>query len=108
MAEITQENTEIRKYLLGDILTDEKMREIEERLMTDDDFYQEFSIEEAELTQDYADGYLEADERESFERNFLVSDERLEKVKIAKAFRQYANGQKKDKEIIEAEKNKER
>ncbi len=58
--------------------------------------------------QDYADGYLDADERESFERNFLVSDERLEKVKIAKAFRQYADGHKKDTEIIEDEKNKER
>jgi CHAT domain-containing protein len=91
MAEKTHESAEIKNYLLGNISSEEKMREIEKRLMTDDEFYQEFSIEESELVQDYADGYLSAGERESFEKNYLVSDERLEQVKIAKALRQYVN-----------------
>lgn len=91
MSEKTHENTEIRNYLLGNISSEEKMQEIEKRLMTDDDFYQALSIEESELVQDYADGYLSASEKENFEKNYLTSDERVEKVKIAKAFRHYAD-----------------
>lgn len=78
---------ELREYLLGDIKSEDVQTVIEEKLMTSDDYFQEFLEEEEELIQDYVDGHLTVSEVESFETNFLKSVERQEKVKFAKALR---------------------
>lgn len=87
MPEELETNHELRKYLLGSIRTEEEKTVIEERLMTSDEYFQEFLIEEEELIQDYVDGHLTASEHNSFEKNYLISDKQRDKVKFAKALR---------------------
>lgn len=103
----TDEKTEIRKYLLGSVPSEEKREAIEERLMTDEAYFTGLLVEEEELIQDYADGDLGGDERLNFEKNFLLSDERRQKVIFSQALGKYAKEQKSKKEITEpAQKNK--
>lgn len=87
----THETGEIRKYLLGHIQVEDERRKIEERLMLDDDYFEEILMEEEELIQDYADGHLNADERRRFEKHFFISEERRQKIKFAMALRRYIN-----------------
>lgn len=87
----THYNAEIRKYLLGNIKVEDERRKIEERLMLDDDFFEELLIEEEELIQDYVDDHLDTDERQSFEKHFLISEERRQKINFARALRRYIN-----------------
>lgn len=107
MTEETHKNSEIRNYLLGNITIEEEREKIEKRLLLDDDFIEEYSIEESELVQDYADGPLSEAEQENFERNYLVSEERWKKVKFARAFRQYVDEQIIENETAESEIKKE-
>jgi hypothetical protein len=93
----THYNLEIRKYLLGDIKLEDERRKIEERLMLDDDFFEELLIEEEELIQDYVDEQLDTDERQSFEKHFLISEERRQKIIFAWALRRYINEQQSPK-----------
>ncbi len=84
------EQSKLRKYILNDI-SDEARSEIEERLLTDDEYFEEVSMAEENLIQDYADGNLDAKERERFENCFLSSEENRQKVKFARALRKYVN-----------------
>ena len=103
----TAEKTEIRKYLLGSVPSEEETESIEKRLMTDEAYFTELLVEEEELIQDYAVGDLNDDERLNFEKNFLLSDERKQKVVFSQALGKYAKEQKSKKAIIEpAQKNK--
>ena len=63
----------IREYLL-DKLTDDEQEKIEERLMVEDDFFQELEISKDELIQEYRAGELSQEEQQSFER-FLSTPE---------------------------------
>lgn len=84
---------EIRKYLLGNIQAEDERRKIEKRLMLDDDYFEELLMQEEELIQDYVDGQLSTDERQSFEKHFLISEERRHKIQFARALRRYIDGQ---------------
>lgn len=87
----THENAEIRKYLLGNIQVEDERRKIEERLMLDDDYFEELLMQEDELIQDYVDDQLSTDERQKFEKHFLISEERRDKIRFARALRRYIN-----------------
>ena len=86
----THEIAEIRKFLLGYIQVEER-RKIEERLMSDDDYFEEISMQEEELIQDYVDGQLNTDEGRRFKKYFFISEERRQKIKFARALRRYIN-----------------
>ena len=87
----THETAKIRKYLLGYIQVEDERRKIEERLMLDDDYFEEILMQEEELIQDYVDNHLNADERRRFEKHFFISEERRQKIKFARALRRYIN-----------------
>src|SRR5688500_11322728 len=91
-------NDELRKYLLGDINSEEDKTFIEEKLIISDDFFQELLIEEEELVQDYVDGHLTLSEKQSFEKNYLISDERRKKINFAGAFRKMISEEIRTKE----------
>jgi cytochrome c-type biogenesis protein CcmH/NrfG len=76
------EQFELRAYLLGMCEGADKKEIIEERLLLDEDYFQQFLLQEEELIDDYINDELDADERRFFESHFLISDERREKVKI--------------------------
>ncbi|HKU75694.1 MAG TPA: hypothetical protein VJR02_17410 [Pyrinomonadaceae bacterium] len=74
MALNNNDQTRIREYLLGK-LNDDEQQKIEERLMVEDDLFQEFEISKGELVEEYRANELSRDEQQWFERNFLASPE---------------------------------
>jgi len=83
-----EEQNAIRKYLLG-LLPPAEQPPLEERLFTDDAFYEEFLIVEGELIDQYLTGHVSESEREGFENHFLTTPERQQKVRFARALRRY-------------------
>jgi len=78
----------MRSYLLGDV--DETSRDdVELRLFTDKDYADRMSTAEDNLIDDYVFGGLSQSEREKFDANFLINDERQKKIRIAQAFEVY-------------------
>jgi len=74
MALNNNDQARIRDYLLGKLSEDDQ-RIIEERLMTEDDLFQELEISKSELVEDYRANELSRDEQRWFESHFLASPE---------------------------------
>ncbi|MFL6285042.1 MAG: hypothetical protein ACJ74Q_18015 [Pyrinomonadaceae bacterium] len=77
----------VRKYLLGQLAEGER-EWMEERLLTDDEFYEtvtalEDKVED-ELIDQYLDGELTGEGREHFERLLLYTPERADKLRLIK------------------------
>ena len=83
------EQNPIRLYLLGK--PDERGRdEFEQRLFADDEFLEEVMAAEDQLIDDFLTGDLTPNEVAMFEKNFLVTDERRQKLRLGKTLRTYA------------------
>lgn len=65
---------EIRRYLLGQ-LEDEEQQKIEDRLMTENDLFEELEISKDEIVEEYCAGELTTKERDWLEQHFLASPE---------------------------------
>ena len=88
------EQLELRAYLLGMCPEPAEQEEIEEKLMLNNDYFQELLLQEGELIEDYVYDELSADERKYFEKHFLISDERQKKVKLERLLKiQFDNEQ---------------
>ena len=74
----------IVRYLLGD-LTEQEQIEVEDRAFSDPQFLQYVQAVEADLIDDYVRVGLSESERRRFERRFMASHERREKVEFARA-----------------------
>jgi hypothetical protein len=72
MALNDHDQARIRDYLLGH-LSDEEQEKIEERLMTEDDLFDELEISKCELIEEYCAGELSRNEHEWFEQHYLAS-----------------------------------
>lgn len=79
---------QIARYLLGQ-LGDSEQRQLEERLMTQADLFQQVQVLEDELIDEYLKNTLSAQDRADFEKHFLAAPERRQKLKFAGAFRSY-------------------
>lgn len=90
MKKLSEQQSIIRKYLLGNLRDESKMRQIEEKFLIDDNFDEELSIAEDELIGDYLDGALTVEERERFNRFFLITPERREKLRLIQNLKRYA------------------
>lgn len=80
------EQQTIRAYLLGQ-LSSEQQSQFEERLLTDDDVFQELEIVEDELVDEYLRDELTPADRAGFESHFMAAPEHREKLTFARAFR---------------------
>lgn len=78
----------LRQYLLGN-LAPEESAPLEERLLTDGEYYQELLILEDELVDQYLSGEQSNAERESFEAHFLLTPERQQKVRFSHTLKRY-------------------
>ncbi|HEV2798885.1 MAG TPA: hypothetical protein VGW12_00210 [Pyrinomonadaceae bacterium] len=78
----------IREYLLGQ-LSDEEQERVEERLMTDQDFFEQAMMAETELIDDYLAGDLA--EAESFENYFLSAPQQRQRLRAATIFQRYVS-----------------
>lgn len=74
MALLNHDQAKIRQYLLGH-LSDEEQQKIEERLMVEDDLFEELDISKGELIEEYHAGELNQTERQWFEGHYLASPE---------------------------------
>jgi hypothetical protein len=84
MALSNHDQVRIREYLLGKLGEDEQEK-IEERLMLEDDLFQELEIIKGELIEEYRDGELTSNERKSFENGFLSSPDGRQRYAFAVA-----------------------
>jgi tetratricopeptide (TPR) repeat protein len=87
---LTPELSVLRSYLLGTLTSEQPAREIEERLLTEDDFLEQVNLAEDELIDAYLDGQLNDDELAAFERHFLRAVERQRKLRFSRALRKLA------------------
>lgn len=80
----------IRLYLLRQ-LPDDQWENIEQRLLTDNEFFEELELAEAELCQEYAAGELSEKDRHSFEQTLLANPELNRKLSFARALERYVS-----------------
>ncbi len=74
----------LTRYLLGELSEAERMR-LEERLFADDEYFEQLSAVEYDLIDEYVRGELAPPEREVFERTFLTSPGRRQRVEFARS-----------------------
>jgi hypothetical protein len=84
MALNKNDQTRIRGFLLGKLSEDEQQK-IEERLMVEDDLFEELEVSKGELVEEYYANELSQPERQWFERNFLASPEGKERFALVAA-----------------------
>jgi hypothetical protein len=90
MRQQSDEEVLLRNYLLGDL--DEARREqVEERLLCDDGFAEKLSAAQDALIDDYTFNALSENERESFDKNFILDEERRRKMVFAQTFEVYVD-----------------
>src|SRR5688572_2230465 len=81
----------LRSYLLGTIAP-EVRDEIERRLFSDDPiFWEHMCLTEDELIDDYVNGDLDSEETRHFERCFLTTEERREKLAFSRALKAHVD-----------------
>jgi anti-sigma factor RsiW len=72
------------KYLLGE-LSDQGRDQIEDKYFADDAFHERLLVLEEELTDSYVREELSPEQRQHFEKWFLRSPERVERLAFARA-----------------------
>ena len=99
MALNNNDQVSVRNYLLGH-LGDEEQQKIEERLMLEDDLFEELEISKGELIEEYRAGELSQKEREWFERHFLGSAEGKQRYTFSEAMDLVATRNKPEPESL--------
>lgn len=84
------EKETIRDYLLG-ILDEARRAQLEERILSESEVYQEVSVVENELIDQHIEGDLSELEEEQFETHFLITPERQSNLRFAELLKQYVN-----------------
>lgn len=97
-AESFSERT-IRLFLLGSLSEAERSK-FEEALIANDELEARLRLAELELADDYAFNRLNAEERVKFEKFFLVTNERKQKLAASRALRNYVVSQTAEKQNI--------
>lgn len=105
MIKKTYTNQEITGYLLG-ALPDERTEEFDELSFTDDDFADELKIAEKDLIDAYVNQELQGENLERFNKFYLASPLRREKVEFAKAFQIFAEKEFANNSVEENQKEK--
>jgi anti-sigma factor RsiW len=83
-----EDQSELRRYLLGDLAGAARER-VERRLLTEPDFLEELLVGEEELIDEYVGGQTSAGDRLKFERHFLSTPERRRQLGFARALSRY-------------------
>lgn len=78
MAVSDHDQTRIREYLLGH-LQDEELEKIEERIMVEEDLFEELEISKGELIEEYRAGELNQKDRQWFGSHYLATKEGRER-----------------------------
>jgi tetratricopeptide (TPR) repeat protein len=79
-------DAELRRYLLGELSSDEEQK-IEERLLVDDNYIEQMMMVENELIDDYLKGTLPSSQREKYQTLFPATREGQQKIKAARVLK---------------------
>lgn len=90
MALSSHDQEATRQYLLGQLTDDEEIS-IEQRLLTEDDLFEELEVTKDELVEEYLANQLTESEREWFEQNFLASSEGKQFQAFARTLDRYVS-----------------
>lgn len=82
----------LRQYLLRD-LDEGRQEQLEEQLLTDGELQEALSDEQDSLIDDYVLELLTERERERFKSKFLLTQERLHKLRLAQSLAKYAEAE---------------
>lgn len=82
----------IKKYLLRE-LAEGELEIVEQRLMTDREFYERVLIAEDELADDYAQRGLSTSDRKQFERSLLATERGQKQVALSRTISKYVKAQ---------------
>src|ERR1051325_2138786 len=82
----------IRRYLLG-TLSQAELRQIEERIMTDEDFFHEVILQEEELIEDYICGSLSEKDSEKVRKFSLSGHYDPQEIRFVEDLRSFAQHQ---------------
>ena len=94
----------IEDYLLNKS-SEEINQEIEEKILTDDEFYDFFLTVECDLYEKYIEGDYPPSEKESFEKYFLVHQQRQEDLWVTQVLKEKAKNIKPFKESSKSTKS---
>ncbi len=86
MADLDKEQL-LNKFLLGQLSEDERAA-VEDRIISDDDFFERLLVAEDEMIDAYTGDELPAGERKLFEKQFHSAPHNLERLEFAKTLRQ--------------------
>jgi hypothetical protein len=87
---LTADKQEIKSYLLG-VLDGDRKTQLEERILSAPETYEELLLVEEELIDSYVAGGLSTLERQQFETHFLVTAERQKNLRFGKLLKRYVN-----------------
>src|SRR5882724_10970517 len=90
MTENVENEISMKRYLLGE-LAESEQQELEERLMTSNEYFEELLVAEDELVDEYLRGTLSPREQEKFNDHFLCTPERREKLKFSRSLQRYVS-----------------
>lgn len=88
------EQSLLMDYLLGRVADEGARQQLEERLMTDGEYFEALLVAEDELIDEYAHGTLAPADRAQFEQHFLITPERQRKLRFAQALHRHVNRQR--------------
>ncbi|HVQ39170.1 MAG TPA: tetratricopeptide repeat protein, partial [Pyrinomonadaceae bacterium] len=88
MAKNYDDQSLLRRYLLNQLTGDEQEK-LEQRLMADDKLFEQVPAAEDELIDQYLADLLSKEEEEMFEKHFLATPERQQKLRFGKALQKY-------------------
>lgn len=81
--EILQNETEIRRFLLGELTEDERSA-FEMRFVADENLFEQTQVVEDELIESYIRGTLSPADKTNFEKHFLATETRRQKVEFTR------------------------
>ena len=90
MTEKVESDISMKKYLLGE-LAESEQQELEQRLMTSNEYFEELLVAEDELVDEYLHGTLSGHEQEKFDNHFLCTPERREKLRFSRSLQHYVS-----------------
>jgi hypothetical protein len=82
----------MRNYLLGTLEVDRRAA-LEERILSDPQFYEELLVSEEDLIDQYLGNKLSPSERQQFETYFLITAERQNNLRFGRLLRRYLDSQ---------------
>jgi hypothetical protein len=88
MSQQIEDESYIRRYLLGE-MSEEEREQVERRLLSDEDYFQQVLMAENELIYDFVCDELPEQEKMSFRQHVLPVPERREDMKFARVLRKY-------------------